>query len=249
MNGIPHDALLAGALVFCRIGACLMLMPGFASSRIPVRIRLAVAVAATAAIAPVVSSSLPVEAQSVPQLARAMLSEMLVGLLIGLIGRLFLLALETLATAASMSIGLSGIFASPIDDGEQAAPGVTLMSLSATLLFVIADLHLESLKGLIDSYAIIQAPAAFDPRTGLVSVADALARSFLLTLQICSPLIAYGLIVNLAFGVLNKLIPQMAAYFVAIPFTIVGGLALFYVLIKAQLGLFSATFLSWLVHG
>ena len=37
-------------LAFCRIGGCLMLMPGFSSARIPMRVRLFVAMAASAAL-------------------------------------------------------------------------------------------------------------------------------------------------------------------------------------------------------
>ena len=40
--------VLAAFLIFCRIGACLMLMPGFSSARVPLQVRLFVAVGAVA---------------------------------------------------------------------------------------------------------------------------------------------------------------------------------------------------------
>ena len=39
-------------LLFCRIGGCLMLMPGFSSARVPPQVRLFIALAVTLALAP-----------------------------------------------------------------------------------------------------------------------------------------------------------------------------------------------------
>ena len=39
MTPFPPDTVLHAFLIFCRIGACLMLMPGFSSPRVPVRFR------------------------------------------------------------------------------------------------------------------------------------------------------------------------------------------------------------------
>ena len=52
MTVIGPQVLLATFLIFCRIGTCLMLMPGFSSPRVPVRVRLFLAVAVTLALAP-----------------------------------------------------------------------------------------------------------------------------------------------------------------------------------------------------
>src|SRR5690606_31883263 len=49
---LTSDAVLSTFLLFCRIGGCLMLMPGFASPRVPAQIRLFIAIAVTLALAP-----------------------------------------------------------------------------------------------------------------------------------------------------------------------------------------------------
>ena len=49
MSAITSDTILLVFLAFCRIGGCLMLMPGFASSRVPVNVRLFIAIAVTSA--------------------------------------------------------------------------------------------------------------------------------------------------------------------------------------------------------
>jgi flagellar biosynthetic protein FliR len=52
MIGLGPDAVALVVLIFCRIGGCLMLMPGFSSPRIPVRARLFVALSLSLALSP-----------------------------------------------------------------------------------------------------------------------------------------------------------------------------------------------------
>ena len=46
------NVILATFVLFCRIGACLMLAPGVSNAQIPMQIRLFVAVAITLSLAP-----------------------------------------------------------------------------------------------------------------------------------------------------------------------------------------------------
>lgn len=52
MTAIGADAVLIAFVLFCRIGGCLMLMPGFSSNRVPVNVRLFIAFSATLALTP-----------------------------------------------------------------------------------------------------------------------------------------------------------------------------------------------------
>ena len=60
----PHEALAPKAAIgafvlFCRIGACLMLAPGFSSAQIPAQIRLFVALAVTLTLTPLLLEKVP----------------------------------------------------------------------------------------------------------------------------------------------------------------------------------------------
>ena len=48
--------------------------------------------------------------------------------------------------------------------------------------------------------------------------------TFKLTLQLAAALVVYSITVNLAFGFLNKMVPQIPIYFVSTPFVVLGGL-------------------------
>jgi flagellar biosynthetic protein FliR len=61
--------------------------------------------------------------------------------------------------------------------------------------------------------------------------------------------VIYGLIINLLFGLANKLIPQIPVYFISMPFVIAGGILLLYFTIAEFLTLFTAGFMTWLARG
>nr|WP_205520701.1 flagellar biosynthesis protein FliR [Propylenella binzhouense] len=238
-------------MVFCRIGSCLMLMPGFSSSRIPVQVRLFLAVAVTLALAPILVprvSGLAVDDRPVA-LAGTVFAEVLTGTAIGLMGRIFFIALETLAAGAAMMVGLGNMPGAPIDDAEPLPPLVSLVMLSAAVLVFATEQHWEILRGLLASYAALPVGEGFSPRFGLTGLADRLSEAFVLALRVTSPFVVYGVVVNLGVGLANRLTPQIPVYFISIPFVLLGGLFLVYATVREVLHLFLSGFAAWLLTG
>ena len=52
LNDAASTSVIAAFVVFSRIGACLMFMPGFSSPRVPVQVRLFIAIAVSLALTP-----------------------------------------------------------------------------------------------------------------------------------------------------------------------------------------------------
>ncbi len=242
---------IAAFLLFCRIGGCLMLAPGFSSSQIPMQIRLFVALSATLALMPVLIDKVPASALGDdPVLTLQLIAvETLIGGMIGFLARIFFAALETLASGAAQMLGFSNPFGVQIDSGETLAPLATLISLAAITLMFVADLHWELLRGLAASYDVMPVGADFNSRLALRQVVDALGESFRLSLRIVSPYVIYALIVNLALALINRLTPQIQIVFIAAPFVVAGALALLYATIKPALEAFLIGFGTWLSQG
>ena len=245
------NVTLATFILFCRIGACLMLMPGISSAHIPVQVRLFIAVAVTLALAPILLDEAPLRSLSadpIPAL-RLIAVETAVGGLIGLLGRLFFLALETMAMGAATMIGMANPFGIEVEPDQAPAPLAALVTSSATALIFIADAHWEVLRGLAASYHAIPIGAEFNPGYSLRQVASTLGETFRVTLRVCSPFFVYAIIVNLAMSLINRLTPQLAIFYLATPFIVAGGLLLLYFSIKPLLGEFMSAFEAWLVSG
>ena len=235
---------MAAFIAFCRVGGCFMLMPGLASVRVPVQIRLFVAVAATfALLIHMWDAILPFVRQRPDALFLMIVSETLIGALIGLMARLYMLALQFMGSAIAMSIGYGGQMGPGIEESEPQAALAGILSFSALLLLFVLDFHHEIVKALVGSYRLVPVDALFDPRTALVDVTDTLSESFFVVLRLGSPFIAYALLVNIAVGFVNKLTPQIPVYFISLPFVIAGGLILMYFAAPVLLSRFADGFL------
>ncbi len=247
INGLT-ESVLATFIVFCRIGACLMLVPGFSSVNVPVQVRLFVAIVTTFALAPVLVATLrPLLVDALPlTLAFLICSELLIGGLIGIGGRVFVLALETMGTAIASGIGLSSMPGTPINDTDPAPALVPLITAGVTTLFFITDQHWQVLRGLMNSYDVWHPGDRLAGDMGLAQLIDRLSEAFVLTLRITSPFVVYSVIVNLAIGLINKLTPTIPVYFISTPFVLIGGLLLLYLTSHELLTQFLLGLSSWL---
>lgn len=84
---------------------------------------------------------------------------------------------------------------------------------------------------------------------GLIQVADRLSEAFLIALRLSGPFVVYGIILNLAIGITNKLTPQIPVYFISLPFILAGGLLLLYFTAGDMLDQFILSFSRWLEIG
>ena len=170
-------------------------------------------------------------------------------MLIGLLGRFFFLALETMTVAVSFSIGLSSTIGPPMD-GDDALPTIaSFVSLAAVLLVFVTDLHWEVLRGLASSYDVLPVNQAFNPRIGLVQLTDDATRTFLFTLRIAAPFLVFTVVANFAVGLINKLVPAIPVSFISVPFLLAGGLFILYFTIRPAMELFTSAFGGFLRNG
>ncbi|MBR0776499.1 flagellar biosynthesis protein FliR [Bradyrhizobium diazoefficiens] len=229
INGLT-DSVLVTFIVFCRIGACLMLVPGFSSVILPPQVRLFVALVTTFALTPILIAILQPLTQNAAPMTLALLicSELVVGSVIGLGGRVFFLALQTMATMMASAAGLSSIPGTPVGDTDPAPALVPLIMASVTTLFFLTDQHWQVLRGLMNSYDVWQPGQRLSGEMALNQVASRLSEAFVLTLRITSPFIVYSVIVNFAIGLVNKLTPAIPVYFISTPFVLFGGFLLLY---------------------
>ncbi|SNY92159.1 flagellar biosynthetic protein FliR [Cohaesibacter sp. ES.047] len=240
MFWLQPNTLVAVFLIFCRIGACLMIVPGFSSARVSPSIRLFIALSLSLALSPLlVAKVLPTVTQvTSAHLMFLIAAEILIGATIGFIGRVFIAALQTMGSFAAMSMNLSGMAGAPIEDSEPVPALVNLMTLTAITLIFISGLHWQIIDGLVSSYSAVPPAMIIDAQDTLIQATDALREAFLLALRIASPFVIYAVVVNLALGLTNKLTPQIPVYFIAMPFVIAGGLFLMMFVIGEMMGIF-----------
>ncbi|WP_299984271.1 flagellar biosynthetic protein FliR [uncultured Ruegeria sp.] len=210
--------------VFFRVSALVSLLPAFGERSIPTRVKLAVALAFTLIVVPAIPA---VEVSpGLPNMAGSICIEILIGLMLGIGLRLFVLALQTAGSIAAQATSLSQIL------GGAAAEPVPamgyLLTLAGLVLAVLLGLHIRAAQFMIHSYTLFPMgtlPAAPDlSQWGVAQV----ARSFGLAFALAVPFVIASLIYNLALGVINRAMPQLMVAFVGAPAITFAGLFLLF---------------------
>jgi flagellar biosynthetic protein FliR len=219
--------VFAGGLVFARLGAIVMLIPGFGETFVPVRIRLSLALLLALVLFPIVGSTVPAIPAEISGVAGAVIKETAIGLMIGTILRIFMSSLASAGEIISIQTTLG--FAQTANP-TQAAPSTTIstfLQLMGIVLIMTTNLHHLFLSAIVRSYTIF-------PFTRAISVTDAnalaiqtVAKSFALGLQLAAPVVAFSLIFNIATGLVGRVMPQFQIFFVASPLMVMLGLSIF----------------------
>jgi flagellar biosynthetic protein FliR len=240
MSELTQQTILVPLIIFCRVGACFMILPGFSSDRIPVQLRLFVAIAIAIAIMPIVYDDVrPVTAGPADSLISIIVTESLAGLFLGFIVRIFYLALEFAAIGMANLSGYGSAFSHAIDGNDPSTPYSAFVTLPAAVLFFILNLHVAIIRMLQNSYETLKVGSQFAAPPNLSLIVSTFGSAFKLTLQLSAALVVYSVMVNLAFGFLNKMIPQIPSYFVSTPFVVLGGLFILLQIDSGILGIFS----------
>lgn len=219
MSGFGETGLWAAALVFLRVGAAMALLPAFGEQAIPQRLRLVLALAFTAIVAPSVWDRLPEAGFALP-----LITEAAVGLTIGAVLRLFILALQTaammIAQATSLSQLLGGI-------GPEPLPAIGHLFVMAGLaVSVQAGLHVKLASLLILSYDLL--PPGDLPGSGAFAEWGLwrVAEAFSLAFTLAAPFTIASLLYNVALGAINRAMPALMVSFIGAPALALGGLVL-----------------------
>ncbi len=217
----------AAGLIFARIGAMVMLMPGVGEQSVPPRIRLSFALLMCLVLSPLVAARVVVPA-SMGDMAAEVIREVLVGLTIGMILRLFLSALSTAGELVSIQTTLG--FAQTTNPmlGQPNATLSTFLSLIGVLLIMTTDLHHLFIGAMVNSYNLFPLERPNLPIDDAATLAvRTLAGSFALGVQLAAPVIVFSLVFNLAAGLVGRIMPQFQIYFVSSPLAVIFGLSIF----------------------
>ena len=223
---LPSEVYAAG-LVFVRVGAIVMLIPGIGESAVPPRIRLSFALVLSLALTPVVAASLPGVPVTAGALGGQVIKEALIGLMIGGLLRLFLSSLAVAGEVVSLQTTLS--FAQT-SNPLQAQPGAALasfLSLMGVVLIFATDLHHLFIGAIARSYVVFAPARPLVVQDAATLAARTVAESFTLGVQLSAPVVVFSLLVNVATGLIGRVMPQFQVFFAATPVNVLGGLTVF----------------------
>jgi flagellar biosynthesis protein FliR len=223
-------------LLFARIGTMVMLLPGLGEMSVPVRVRLVVALVLAAVLFPLHRTAYAIDLRAPGPVLIALGQELLIGVVLGLTARLTISALQVAGSVVAQQLGLGFVTTVDPTQGQQGIIlGNFLTILGITLIFA-TDLHHMVIAALHDSYRLFrpgEVPAAGDVA---MLVTRIVSGAFRVGIQLAAPFLVFGLVFNLALGVLSRLMPQMQVFFVGIPLSILIGFLILLLVVGAMMG-------------
>lgn len=238
LQSLPGLAFQA-VLIFARLGAAALLLPGIGEQEVPAPIRLGLGLALVALLFSAVAPGLPPAPENAAEAARLLAIEVVVGLWIGGLARLVLIAFAMAGQAVSALIGLGGLLVMDAALGAQATALGRAFGLLAVVLVLSSGLYALPLRALVESYAVLPAGAAFPAGLAVEVMAQAGADSLSLALRLAAPFVIAAVVLNVALGLLSRLTPQVQTFFVAVPGQILAGLALLGLLAPPMIATFA----------
>lgn len=222
---LSQAMLLTGFVVFLRVGAAVSLMPGFGERALSTRVKLGAAIAFTLIVAPTVPGTDLSSETLIDTLGVLILSETLIGVMIGLAARIVVMALQFAGSIAAQATSLAQIFGAGATPDPMPAIGNILLIAGLGLAFTL-DLHIKIAIGLIQSFEVM--PLGFVPRPSEMAdwgVSHASA-AFSLAFTLAAPFVITSIAYNLALGAINKAMPQLMVAFIGAPAITLAGVLL-----------------------
>jgi flagellar biosynthetic protein FliR len=215
-------------LVVFRIGGLMIFGPIFGSSVIPARLKVLLALVLGMAIYPLVGPPDPALSLSVWSMAPAIATELMIGLIIGFLAALPLVAVQVGGLMMSQQMGLGfARFVDPALDVEVDVVGQVLFVLTLAGFLLIGG-HEAMVLAVLNSFEHLPVPAwgSFAPDLDLLAVSAGLLGATLeVALRVATPVLALLFLQTVAMGFIARTVPQMNILSLGFPLRILGGLA------------------------
>jgi flagellar biosynthetic protein FliR len=216
-------------LVLMRFMGMVALMPVFGQMEIPGRIKAMVAMVLAVCLAPTIPQPDAFQNTSPPffQVFLWGVGEIIIGLFIGGVARALLSILDMAGALISFQLNLSNAMLFNPAQASQGSIVSLLLTTCGVVAFLSLDLHHLVIKSALASYhlfPLFSVPMVADFSNSLTLL---MSQIFVCSVQLATPFLIVGIVMQLAFGFLNRLMPQMQIFFVTMPAQIGIGLMVF----------------------
>lgn len=217
---IPVEQFQTFLIVTSRVAGFIGAIPVISSAQAPGRIKTAMVVAISLAVFPVMSEAVPNISFSPIPFMLLIISELLLGLLLGLVARLIFTAVEFGATVIGYQMGFAAAEVFDPQNQRQVALISQFQNIFAILIFLAINGHHLFLQTAIRSYELLP-PGQLDLSGQAVPYLMELAsHMFSIGVQFSAPVLAVLLLSGLILGVLARVFPQLNVFLLSFPINI-----------------------------
>jgi len=216
---------------FFRVGAFFMTVPIIGTQLVPMRVRLILALVVTLCCLGFVPPMPNVDALSFAAYL-VVGQQILIGIAMAFVLQLLMQVFVVIGQMVAMQMGLG--FASMVDpvNGVSVAVLSQFYLMLAMLLFLAMGGHLVMMEVLVESFRVMPVAVGLPDASLFGQLAQWGSWMFLAAMVVALPAVTALLIVNFAFGVMNRAAPQLNIFSLGFPFTMLFGLLIVWVTVK-----------------
>lgn len=222
-------------LIFLRAGISITLLPVFGSKNIPVSFKIAFAVSLSFLLAPLID--IKISQGDIPML---IISELITGMVLGMIARSVFIVAEMAGQVISNTIGLS--MATVFDPEAGHSTEVSrLFWIISLFIFFTSGIHRDIIYIFVKSYEILPPGSFFSGNImrELIPFGSSLLKT---ALKMASGVVVVMLSLNIIMGFISRSVPQMNVFFVAYPVYIGVGLMVMLLSLPAYIYFYNVSF-------
>jgi len=235
---IPY--VVPALLIACRLSGLLITAPFLGEKAVPPRIKAALVVALTAVLLPVTAA--PANRSALAWMGEG-LSELMIGVLLGLAAQLVFEGVQLAGTVASFQLGLG--LETAIDPTTQADSTVvaTFHRLIVVYIFLQMGVHRWMLLALVSSFTTLPLGVSLNVLTAR-QLLDFAGNLWIWGLELVLPILIATLVIDVTVAFFAKAAPQLPVIFVGIPVKALVGYLVLIAAIRYWPGLLHTQFQS-----
>jgi flagellar biosynthetic protein FliR len=226
---LPEAEIILFALVLFRLTAFIISCAVIGSPQVPTNMKVLLSIVLAVMLYPLVQKSSFEPQFVIDNFISLTAREILVGLSLGFLTRLFFFAVSMTGDLIAVSIGLSS---SQLYNPMTGSTGTSLeqfFTLLATLVFLTINGHHLLISAIAESFQMIPL-SNMGFNVGALGEAVQYGQDLMvITLKMVAPIMISILAVNLAMGILGRAVPQMNILVTSMPITIGVGLIVLFI--------------------
>ncbi len=223
MYGLDYSIIEGLMLGFLRAGTAIALLPVFGYAAVPVQVKAGLALVLAVVLAPTAAQHIAVGPPGVVPIAAAALSEILVGMVFGLVGLLLLAGAQLMGSVVGVQMGYGFAVIADPQSGQISLLGKMEYTL-ALILFLLLDVHHQFVEALGYSFKVIPLGGALFPAEMSMSYTRLTAEVFVIGVKLGAPVIAMLFMIQVGLGFMARVMPRMNVFLVGFPVKIAVGL-------------------------
>ena len=217
---IPLDQFQAFLIVTSRVAGFVGAIPVFSSGQTPARIKTSLAVLLSLVLFPVMKPAVIGLATDITNFSLIIVSELLLGLLLGLVARLIFTAVEFGATVIGYQMGFAAANVFDPQNQRQVALISQFQNVFSILIFLAINGHHIFLQTAVLSYDLLPPGHLNLSGDAVPYLMELSSHMFALGVQFSAPVLTVLLLSGLILGILARVFPQLNVFLISFPVNI-----------------------------